>query len=194
MNVETISLIVTIILAFTGYLVTYWNSLRIAKRQELLDLVNRRISEFYGPLYVATQTSDKAYRALLQKLGKKAVFDDKNDPPTERDIAEWRVWLETVFMPNNLLIEKLIIEKAYLIQDEQMPDCLLEYITHVSGYKAVMKKWSKGDYSENVSVIGFPEGLREYAAKSYKELKTKQLQLIGNTKIKLRIDKTHSLY
>ncbi|MBE2202259.1 MAG: hypothetical protein IAE79_26855 [Anaerolinea sp.] len=179
MYLETISLLATIILALAGYLSTYWNDLRLTKRQEKLDLVNKRISEFYGPLFVATHTSGKAYHALLQKLGKRAVFTDETAPATERDIVEWRIWVKTVFMPNNLLMEKLIVDKAYLIREEQMPDCLLEFITHVSGYKAVIEKWNTGDFSENVST-DFPEELITYATQSYRDLKAQQLQLIGN--------------
>ena len=75
-------------------------------------------------------------------------------------------------MPNNELIEKLIIEKAYLIKDEKMPECLLGFITHMSGYKANMRKWEQGDYSEALSVIDYPSGLNEYIESAYQEFKS----------------------
>jgi hypothetical protein len=181
MTIETISLIVTVIVALLGYLITYWNNLLIARRKEQLELVDRRISELYGPLYVATQAGWKAYKALLLKLNKREVFD-KDSPATEKELEEWRIWLKEVFMPNNELMERLIIEKAYLIQEEKMPECMLDLITHVSGYKALLAKWEKGDFSENLSVLGFPQELREYAAQSYQQLKAKQLRLIGDSK------------
>ena len=34
------------------------------------QLVNQRLNEFYGPLYVATVAGNIAYRALLEKQGK----------------------------------------------------------------------------------------------------------------------------
>lgn len=193
MSIETLTLFTTIVLAFIGYLVTYWNNIQIAKVQGQLDLINKRIAEFYGPLYIATQTSERAYKALLLKLGKKGVFDDANAPATERDIAEWRIWLVNVFMPINETIEKLINDRAYLIQEEEMPECLLQFVTHVSGYKALLKKWEKGDYSENVSIIKFPPELSKYATQSYKELKTKQLRLIGKTSRTIRVEEKLSL-
>lgn len=44
----------TIILAFAGYLVTFMSTRMLARRQDKLRLVNMRLNEFYGPLYVAS--------------------------------------------------------------------------------------------------------------------------------------------
>lgn len=181
MRTEAISLIVTVALAFLGYLVTYLNNLRLTKRKERLELINKRINEFYGPLYIASKAGKIAYKALLLKLGKNEVFGvlGKDPPPDEKDLAEWRVWLKNVFMPLNEYREQLILESAHLIREEEMPHCLLEFVTHVSAYKAIVKKWEAGDLSEYAPLIDFPTDIDEYASKSYKDLKKKQLALIG---------------
>jgi hypothetical protein len=176
MNVEILSLIITVFLALLGYLMTYWNNIRISKRKEQLDLINKRISEFYGPLYVSTQASRKAYLTLLKKLGRSAVFDDPKSKATKADIKEWHIWVKSVFMPNN----------EYLIQEQKMPDCLLDFITHVSGYKAILNKWESGDFSENLSVVDFPVEIQDYAIDSYQQLKEKQLELIGKINLMYR--------
>lgn len=193
MSIEIITLIATVSLALLGYLLTYWNDLRISKRKEQLELIDKRISEFYGPLYVATQTGRMAYLSLLKKLNRNDVFADPKNKPTEQDIVEWRIWLTNVFMPNNEFIEKLILEKAYLIQEQEMPNCLLDFITHVSGYKAIIKKWEGGDFSENLSIIDFPVEVVKYSTDSYQELKRKQLELIGKVKFDLKVNKKYSL-
>lgn len=179
MSVETLSLVITVIIALIGYLATYWINILLSRRSQELDLVNRQIQEFYGPLYVATQNSKRAYEALMRKLDREVFFTDKDNPPTEQEVAEWRLWAQSVFMPNNEVIERLILEKAYLIREKDMPSCLLEFITHVSGLKVAMQKWTKGDFSEHISIAFFPVELDSYAAESYQELKDKQLHLIG---------------
>lgn len=176
-----ISLIVTVALAFTGYLATYWNSLQMAKRKDRLDLVNRRLNEFYGPMYVACRAGEIAYQALLQKMGKPAVFR-MGETPTQEAIDEWRVWLETVFEPLNDFREDLIMKNAHLIREQEMPDCLMKFVTHVSTLKAVQKKWAMGDFSEYAALIPFPADLVTYAAESYQELKAEQLELVGRVK------------
>jgi hypothetical protein len=92
----------------------------LTRRRDKLDLVNKRLNEFYGPLYVASEAGNIAYRSLLQKQGKSQSF-----PILDDEMKEWVLWMTTIFMPLNDIREKIIIEKAYLIIEEQMPTCLL---------------------------------------------------------------------
>jgi hypothetical protein len=118
--------VLTVILAFVGYLATFMSARMLERRRDKLDLVNRRLNEFYGPLYVASQAGNIAYRSLLKKQGKTQSF-----PILDDEMKEWMLWMTTIFMPLNDVREKIIIEKAYLIVEEQMPRCLLDFVTHV---------------------------------------------------------------
>ena len=51
--------------------------------------------------------------------------------------------------------------------------------SHIAAWKAVLKKWEAGEYSEQFSVVPYPPEVAEYAALAYRELKAEQLQLIG---------------
>jgi hypothetical protein len=93
-------------------------------------------------------------------------------------MKEWMLWMTTIFMPLNDVREKIIIEKAYLIVEEQMPLCLLEFVTHVVGYKAVLAKWAEGDCSESRSTIGWPPEFDIYVERSYAALKAEQTRLL----------------
>ena len=141
----------TIVLAFAGYLVTFMSNRMMARRADRLRLVNQRLNEFYGPLYVATVAGNIAYNSLLKKQGKTQCH-----PIRDEDLKEWMLWMTTIFMPLNNVREKIIIENAHLIVEEQMPQCLLDFVTHVVGYKALLSKWAEGDYSERRSMIGWP--------------------------------------
>ena len=165
--------ILTIILAFVGYLVTFMITRMLARRRDKLEMVTRRLNEFYGPLYVASQAGNIAYRSLLSKQGKK-----QSDPITDEEMKDWILWMTTIFMPLNDTREKIIIEKAYLIVEEQMPRCLLDFVTHVVGYKAVLAKWAEGDYIERRSTIGWPPEFDIYVERSYMALKAEQTRLI----------------
>ena len=162
-----------IVLAFVGYLATAWSARMLARRKDKLELVNRRLNEFYGPLYIALQAGNIAYRSLLKKQGKKQSF-----PILDSEMKEWMLWMTTIFMPLNDIREKIIIEKAYLIVEEQMPQCLLDFVTHVVGYKAVVAKWADGDYSERRSTIGWPPEFDVYVERSYAALKARQTELL----------------
>jgi hypothetical protein len=166
----------TILLAFVGYLATFASTRMLERRRDKLKLVNKRLNQFYGPLYVASKAGDIAYRSLLQKQGKTQSF-----PITDDEMKEWTLWMTTIFMPLNDVREKIIIEKAYLIIEEHMPQCLLDFVTHVVGYKAVLHKWEEGDYSERRSTIGWPPEFDVYVKKSYNALKAEQTRLINDT-------------
>jgi hypothetical protein len=168
-------LTLTVVLAFAGYLVTFLSTRMMARRADMLRLVNKRLNEFYGPLYVASQAGHIAYRSLLKKQGK-----TQSEPILDEEMKEWTLWMTTIFMPLNDVREKIIIEKAYLVIEEQMPQCLLEFVTHVVGYKAVLSKWASGDYSERRSTIGWPPEFDSYVTRSYRALKAEQTRLLHN--------------
>jgi hypothetical protein len=168
--------VLTLILAFIGYLATFLSARVMARRKDKLELVNRRLNEFYGPLYVASQAGNIAYRSLLKKQGKTQSF-----PILDSEMKEWMLWMTTIFMPLNDERENIIIKKAYLIVEEQMPQCLLDFVTHVVGYKAVLAKWAEGDYSERRSTIGWPPEFDVYVARSYAALKAEQTRLLHSS-------------
>ena len=165
--------ILTILVAFTGYALTFLSAHMLARRRDKLDLVNKRLNEFYGPLYVASQAGNIAYRSLLNKQGK-----TQSEPITDKDLTDWVLWMRTIFIPLNEIREKIIIEKAHLIVEEHMPQCLLDFVTHVVGYKAVLHKWAEGDYSERRSTIGWPPEFDVYVKNSYAALKAEQMRLM----------------
>ena len=172
-NILQNAAILTLVVAFLGYALTFVSAHMLAQRRDKLELVNKRLNEFYGPLYVASEAGNIAYRSLLAKLGKKQSY-----PVLDAELKEWTLWVTTIFMPLNDVREKIIIEKAYLIVEERMPQCLLDFVTHVVGYKAVLSKWAEGDYAERRSTIGWPPEFDTYVRHSYAALKAEQMRLM----------------
>ncbi len=172
--------ILTVIVAFTGYAITFASAHMLARRRDKLKLVNKRLNEFYGPLYVASEAGNIAYRSLLNKLGK-----TQSNPVRDEELQEWVLWMRTIFIPLNDVREKIIIDKAYLIIEEHMPQCLLDFVTHVVGYKAVLRKWADGDFSERRSTIGWPPEFDVYVRNSYAALKAEQTRLMHSTLTRL---------
>ncbi|HEX3892537.1 MAG TPA: hypothetical protein VHW46_08190 [Terracidiphilus sp.] len=163
------AVILTVIVALAGYVITSLSAHMLARRQDKLRLINERLNEFYGPLYVASEAGNIAYRSLLERQGK-----EKSEPILDSEMKEWVLWMMTIFTPLNDIRERIIIEKAHLIVEEKMPQCLLDFVTHVVGYKAVLAKWADGDYTERRSTIGWPPEFDLYVRRSYAALKSEQ--------------------
>jgi hypothetical protein len=177
----TLTLTITIVLALAGYLATYLNNALTEKRRQRLELTNKRLNNFYGPLFVAVEVARASVKGFFTTIGRN-IDVDKDLPLTEpfnrKDEAEYRLWVENVFLPMNEWCAKVIRENAYLVKEKEMPACVLEFMSHVSTYQAITAKWRKKDYSQTYSVIPYPGSLGNYARESYKALKEEQLKLL----------------
>lgn len=176
---ELAGLVATIALALLGYLVTYLNNLRLQRRTDKLRFVTAQIDELYGPLYVITQTGQMLFATLQVKRHREGrAKEDTGASAPSRTRTDWHIWVEEVFMPLNEQLEQVLINKAHLIIEEEMPQCLKLFLAHSAGYKAVIKKWQMGDFSEGTSVIDYPAEIVEYAEQSYLRLKKQQQKLL----------------
>jgi hypothetical protein len=171
--------------AILGLFIAYVVNLRLAQRSDLLGRVSHQLSDFYGPLYALVNAADiswAAFRATHRPGG--SFWGDPQDPPSEADAAAWRLWMSLVFMPLNRQMRDLVVTQAQLLDQDQVPDCLLTLCAHVSTYEAILGKWAAGDFSQHVSAIPFPRReLTDYAAECFGPLKSKQQALLTSRQL-----------
>jgi hypothetical protein len=94
--------------------------------------------------------------------------------------------MTTVFVPVHQRMMELVLNRADLIEEPDMPSCLLALCAHVNGYQAILKEWETGEISiereDNISVVNFPgQELAEYAAAAFSRLKAEQADLLGSS-------------
>lgn len=176
--------IVTVALALVGYLATYLNGVRLAQRQARLARVNLQLSDFYGPLFALMEANSRTYDTFSERHARPDGRDpfDHDIAPTEQELAEWRTWASTVFIPNIQAMRDVVVTKADLLIEQEMPPVLLQLCAHVSGYEITAARWAQGRYEEHLSVIPFPgRGLMEYTRDRFTRLKKEQAILLGHT-------------
>lgn len=181
MDFKSVTLIVTILLAIIGYLFKYFYELNAQKHNNNLKLINERLENFYGPLYILSIVGMTSYETFTKVL-KKENDPDLLKPLTEEQKSEWMMWVREVFHKNNLEIEKIIINKAYLIVEEKVPKCLIDFVTHISNNKVLLKKWDNNNFEQIFSIVDFPCDFQDYAYSSYMKLKKEQLRYIIKNK------------
>ena len=179
MDSAFLSTAITIFLALLGYLATYINNLRLSQRKDKLDRINRQLSELYGPMFSLTHASNIAWQGFRSIHRPNQPYFDGTKLP-EKDLAAWRLWMTTVFMPINTKLYELILAKSDLLIETDMPQSLLLFCAHVAAYQAVLEQWKNKDYSEHLSVVEYPRAIEQYAQKSYAKLKAMQAALLGN--------------
>jgi hypothetical protein len=88
--------------------------------------------------------------------------------------------MRQVFMPLNERMAELVLAHADLLDEEEMPACLLALTAHVFAYRAVLKQWEQADFSEHTSPLPFPrEALTAYASAAFRRAKREQARLLG---------------
>jgi hypothetical protein len=177
-----LTIVVTISLAFIGYIATYLNNIAVARRKDRLERINLQLRNLYGPLYATDQASMIAWDAFRSRYRPGGSFFSSTSPPTKEELEAWRLWMSEVFMPLNLRMEKIIVENADLILGDQIPDSFLQFIAHVVAYKPVIKKWQTGDYSEHTSFSNYPTEIHQHIVSSYIHLKEEQEIILGKLK------------
>jgi hypothetical protein len=84
-----------------------------------------------------TQAGKSLYADFLNKADETGNF---GMPVENNPNAEWRLWVEDVFVPLNNKIEKIILEKGYLIDELDLPPCLIEFLIHNAQYKVLRRR------------------------------------------------------
>ncbi|MFE2158967.1 hypothetical protein ACFW9M_14215 [Streptomyces lydicus] len=178
-----VPLVVTVVVAATGYGATYLTNLRLARRKDHLDRVNRQLSELYGPLYAQSQATDRAWRKFVARYG---TMWTVSSPPTAEQVATWRLWMSTVFMPLNRRMVETIVSHADLLREDTIPEPLNELCAHVACYEPILARWQEDGFDsvqvdDHVSIAGnFPHTeLDDYLRTSFESLKLEQSRLLA---------------
>ena len=76
--------LVTVLATVIGWFVSHRLAHNTQLRKDRLELVNRQLAEFYGPLHIACVVGSAAYDALSAKLGRHTIFE-ANKPLTDSE-------------------------------------------------------------------------------------------------------------
>jgi hypothetical protein len=173
----------SVLVALLAGLLTYRNNQRLGLRQDQLARVNAQLEEFYGPLLALSQASNRAWLAFRRRYRPGGPYFDGTE--TEADRNNWVHWMREVFIPTNRRIYEIIVTKAHLLDDDEMPPCLLDLCAHVAGYEAMVKRWDKGDTTELTSLLNHPsEPFLQYVSESFARLKHLQQELLRSNVVR----------
>ena len=89
------------------------------------------------------------------------------------------LWVTEVLQPLNGRAVEIIVRNADLLEESEMPRCLLDLCAHVSAYTPLIKAWERGDLTQHRAAIDFPFELHAYVQDRFRTLKAEQNELIG---------------
>jgi hypothetical protein len=144
------------------------------------------LSEFYGPLLALTEINSRVYKGFSERHprpdGRSPLLHGPDEmPPTEAELAQWRLWITAVFLPNHRAVREILVTKADLLLEPHMPQILLEVYAHASWHEIDVARWEQGDLTFDRLAQPFPmTEIRGYVRDSFDRLKQEQAVLLGS--------------
>jgi hypothetical protein len=173
-----------ICVAVLGALLSYIYNRRLQRRQARLARLDAQLQQFYGPLYAMFQAQHKAHVRFVNVLrpGHSSLFAPGVKPLNEEELRLWRLWAESSHRHQSSPAYEVIIHKAHLLIEDEVPSCLLEFCAHKAGYDVVIERWKQHDFTEHLSVVRHPgDALHNYLQQSFTRLKREQARELEAT-------------
>jgi hypothetical protein len=201
LNFETVSKIVELLFAFIGLLfiifgwvIPYKQSIKSTEKQHKFEqkllcaqwekeLLDKQISEFYGPIAELLREQDMR-RALIQyQIGRKSIFhegQDKISDLTEQEQKIWMHFIDTYSLPTQTRIIEIFQTHQHLIYQSDTPECFRPFMEYVLGWELLdnQKRNSVPNYYEYHYSYNYPIEFNRYIENTLMILLNRQKELM----------------
>jgi hypothetical protein len=184
MWLEIAKIAVPVAIAVLGFLAKYAHDLSLTRRKERLEYIERQLRDLYGPLFALANASEMAYHRAFREFYRPGGIPmwnpPDNDPSrvtTSEEVAAFHQWVRAVFMPNNRRMVTIIIDHTDLLVEDEMPECVLQLLAHVSAYEGIINEWDNKNELHHTPTIRYPGEILAYASHHYVSLKRQQSEL-----------------
>lgn len=172
-----------VIIAIVGwpvsYILTRSREVRLEHDKAKLDLLRRRLDEFYSPIYGYLVENDRARKLISEQIGREIIFTRDNPLPQE-DENIWIHYLENYVLPNNRSILNILQNKMHLFVGETYPESFRIWIDYALGYEIFHKQYKDigREYGFH-SCMNFPDQFRTDIINSVSQLVKFQKKIAG---------------
>lgn len=193
---EIVIALIGLILVVFGWIVPYKNSIktekmRIENEHELerirwkKELIDKQISNLYGPIYALIIEGDVSFSRILYQLGRQYVIPkDKSFvdlPEDEQKI--WKHYVDTYKIPNQIKMVEIMRSNLHLIFNSEIPTCYKEFLDYSLGWELLdnQKRNNVPNYYEYHYVFNYPAEFNHYIRTTLMLLLKEQAKLIEQT-------------
>jgi hypothetical protein len=141
---DTTIALLGVVIAIVGWPVSYFltrsREVRLEHDKAKLDLLRRRLDEFYSPIYGLLLENDRIRQLISDEFGRGVIFVG-NKPLTDEEKKIWVHYLENYVIPNNREILDILQTKIHLFVGETYPESFRHWIDHALGYELFHKQY-----------------------------------------------------
>ena len=131
-----------LLLIVVGWIVPYRQSLKtqinnkiyemnFQKRKWYKELVDKQISEFYGPISELLHEDTMIFRFVLEQMGRKSVFEDGHHKMSDLsfdDQKRWKHYVEYYKIPFQNKILDIIRKNKHLVYESKYQNVLMRLL------------------------------------------------------------------
>ncbi len=182
-------------LVIFGWIIPYKQSVKEEKRQrkfeeDLLkrqwkrELIDKQISDFYGPISALIKEKDVMFSLVLYQLGKKYVFNKQQWKLSDLSLDEQKVWIHYVdnyLLPIQRKILNIIAKDQHLIYKSEVPICFETFREYALGWELLDNQKRQGvpNYYEYYYSYNYPKAFTDYINSTLSTLWKIQIELMN---------------
>jgi hypothetical protein len=146
------------------------------------DLIDRQISDLYGPIYALIVEGDITFSRILYQLGRKHIIPkDKSfyDLP-ENEQKIWVHYVDTYKIPSQMKMIEIMRNNLHLIRNSELPTCYKDFLDYSLGWEMLDNQKRNGvpNYYEYHYAYNYPREFNRYIRSTLEALLNEQAQLI----------------
>lgn len=191
--IEVCIAIVGLILVILGWIIPHRNSIqtekiRIKSEKELekirwkKELIDKQISELYGPIYSLILEGEISFSRVLYQLGRSHVIPQNKSfydlPENEQKI--WKHYVDTYAIKNQMKIVEILRNNLHLVYNSKLPSCYKHFLDYSLGWELLdnQKRHGVFNYYEYHYVFNYPKEFNRYIQTTLEILLKEQSRLI----------------
>ncbi len=199
-DIEIVFRIIEIIIAsfgvaivIIGWIIPYHQSLKAEKRHmenevqlEKMrwrkELIDRQISELYGPMNALIIQGEISFKRILYQMGRNVVFPNNTDfsDLCEEDQKIWKHYVDTYKIPNQLKMANLLLDNTHLLYNSEMDDSCFVFLDYALGWELLdnQKRNDVPNYYQYCYSRNYPQQFNEYIRTTFEVLLKEQKELL----------------
>lgn len=191
--IDIIIAIIGLILVVFGWIVPYHNSLKTEKmrvrNEEKLEkirwkkeLIDKQISELYGPMYALIREGDVTFTRILYQLGRRHVIprDKSFYDLSEEEQKIWKHYVDTYKIKSQMQMVEIMRNNMHLIYNSELPASYTQFLDYSLGWEMLdnQKRNDVPNYYEYHYVFNYPAEFNYYIRTTLTTLQKEQEKLL----------------
>lgn len=149
-----------------------------------VELINKQISELYGPIAELIRESNLRIELLCFQLGRKHIFPEEMqtfDELPENEQKLWAHFVDTYKIPCQMKIVDILRKNYHLIYNSEIPPCYDTFVKYAIGWELLDNQKRNGvfNYYKYCFSYNYPHEFDHYIFSTLKTLQNRKQDLMA---------------